>query len=195
MFVMIYNFKGSQGKTMFALNLQLTRPEYAVVVNDPYTYLKDNVANEKLLVLSPGKEIPGAVFLKQNVIFDFGGYIDNRALKALKKVDVVIIPIVTEGDPEIKAAIKTIRELERYNKNIVLVNNKSSEKEFEKFKKEFAKFNYPMFHIRFSKSIHRLTRSNNKLSVKDMCAEGCPNAHQFLDMSKSFDKIYREIFK
>ena len=129
--VLVYNFKGGVGKTAISLNLSLTL-NMGIVTNDVYSPLEKVLPEQKLLKLRPDSLLPS--FPKElDVIFDFGGYIDARAVSALKAADLVIIPTINDFI-DLQITINTVKELEQYNKNILIVANKSNEKDIENIK-------------------------------------------------------------
>lgn len=190
--VTIYTFKGGQGKSSICLNMALTRNEYGVITNDPYPMLAKVLPEDRLLILDPDQDVPD-LSEHPNIIFDLGGHVDHRAVKALEISDFVIVPVVYEALPELNAAVDSITELQEFNKNIIIVSNKTRDNDFEEFKAAFSgNYNYPIFQLKFSKSVHHLY--DEKVSIKDMCAQGGLKKHNYKEISDQFDALFNHIF-
>lgn len=90
--LLICNVKGGVGKTALALNLSLTYG-YAVVTNDRASILKSVLSPAMVKVLEQDEEIP--CFLPDSpIIYDFGGYIDERTQNVIDEAEFVIIPVL-----------------------------------------------------------------------------------------------------
>ena len=62
------------------------------------------------------KELP----IIEDVVYDFGGFVDAGVLDIIKHSDIVIVPCINDLNSKMKA-IKTINELKKYNNNRFLV--------------------------------------------------------------------------
>ncbi len=81
--ITVYNFKGGTGKTSISMNLALTM-DYSVVTNDLYSPLEKVLDDKRILKLNHDDNLP--VFPENyDLIFDFGGHVDVRAIEALKQ--------------------------------------------------------------------------------------------------------------
>lgn len=133
--ITVYNMKGSAGKTPIATNIALDR-EYALATNEPYNLLDAILPEERLFSLQPDEEFPefpdGI-----DVVFDLAGLMSRDArpsiVSAVSQSDVVVVPIYNELKC-IHAGVHTIRELQPYNKNIVVVATKINKRKGEVFK-------------------------------------------------------------
>ena len=62
------------------------------------------------------KELP----VMDDVVYDFGGFVDAGVLDIIKHSDIVIVPCINDLNSKMKA-IKTINELKKYNNRFLVV--------------------------------------------------------------------------
>lgn len=189
MFIVVYNFKGGEGKSKIAANLALTM-DYSVVTNDIYSPI-DNLFNEdKVMKLHPNDAMPD-FDVTDNIIFDFGGYPDSRVVKILEQAALVIVPITNEED-NIQVGINTIDEIKNYTNNIVIVANKTVKGDYEAIKQDLANyFNYPVFEIKKSTAVKRMSSSGK--SIKSLASTGGLLSLHYSKISKQFDQLINHI--
>ncbi len=73
--------------------------------------------------------------------------------QAIQRADWVIIPTIY-GVEELKRALRGIKQVEKLNKNIVIVANSMKVAEYEEIKDLISgESGYPVFHIRNSKFV------------------------------------------
>lgn len=132
--ITVYNMKGSAGKTPIATNIALDR-EYALATNEPYNLLDTILPEERLFSLQPDEAFPSFPD-GIDVVFDLAGLMSRDArpsiVSAVSQSNVVLVPIYNELKC-IHAGIHTIRELQPYNKNIVVVATKLIKRKGETF--------------------------------------------------------------
>jgi cellulose biosynthesis protein BcsQ len=191
MIIVTYNFKGGEGKTKIATNLALTM-NYSIVTNDVYSPIDKIFSEDKILKLYPKDEIPD--FDKNdNIVFDLGGYADARIISVLKKAKHIIIPITNEED-NIEVAIGTIDEIEKYNKNIIIVVNKATGKDFEEVSNDLKKiYKYPIFAIKKSRVVRALTSEGK--SIREIANQGGLNKYNYSKIAEQFDELINFITK
>lgn len=188
--IAVYNVKGGVGKTDISLNLALTL-DYGIVSNEPFSPL-DQVLNESdFLKLNPGDDIPDLP-KDANIVFDFGGYLDERVIKALKQAQVVVVPVINEFK-DLHTTINFIQEIEDFNKNIIIVVNRTQKGDYESVCEAMKGFySYPVFEIKSTRALPNIMRE--KKSVKAMVEEGGLKAWNYKSVEKQFDKIIKKIF-
>ena len=121
-----WSVKGGVGKTTLALNFSF-HFDCGIITNERYTMLDRVLTKEQFLKLAPDQTVP-SIPKEHSIIFDMGGFLDTRVQQALKQSDYVIIP-TTPDKLDLQGAISTIGEVKDINNNIIVVVNKTENKE------------------------------------------------------------------
>ena len=191
MITIVYNFKGGEGKTKIATNLALTM-NHAIITNDVYSPIDKIFPKEKVLKLYPQDTIPD-FDVKDDIVFDLGGYADTRVVSLLKKAKHIIVPITNEED-NIEVAIGAIDEIAKYNNNIVIVVNKASGNDFEEVSKDIkALYDYPIFEIKKSRVVRKLT--SECVSIRELARRGGLFQYNYGKIADQFDDLINFITK
>jgi len=137
--IMVFNAKGGTGKTAIALNFALTF-SYGIVTNDPSTIIESVLPFAKCLILSGNQDTLPAIPAELPIIYDFGGYPDSRALKALEDSEYVIVPVLP-SPVDIETNLNFLEELKQYKpqEKIILVVNQLEGGTFTHFAPAFKK--------------------------------------------------------
>jgi len=137
--ISVINKKGGVGKTSLSLSLAKDL-EYYLLSND------DSVIE---LVYPGMSKIMEKLKLIDNVVYDFGGFVDVGVIEILNDSDWIIIPLTSDLN-SFKKTISLIKEID--SKNIILVANRSEKDDFLKIEKYFKDFyDYPIFEIKNSR--------------------------------------------
>lgn len=193
--IIIYSLKGSQGKTTIAAAIALEL-DWQIITNDIHSDLVQVVKEENVFVLEPGEELPSEKDLKgANIIFDPGGFVDDRMIEALKMSDLVVIPVVDLGrrDFETNRFVATVFEVEQYNKNIVFVLNMLDEKS-TKIARECIKvlktehgYPYPVFELKRTEAFENMIREG--VPVSTIAKKGALFKRWFKPLDTQFQKL------
>ena len=186
--ITVYNFKGGVGKTSISLNTALTLG-YGIITNDIYSPLEKVLESEKLLKLEIDQDIPDFPN-DYNIIFDLGGHIDKRAIKALSISDYVIVP-TTSNFLDLQVTINAIAEIEEYNKNIIIVGNMmdgAGQDVIDNVIKAMG-YDYPIAYIKRSAAIKNLC--SNKSSIADITKKGGLQAYHYKKIKEQFDVLIK----
>jgi cellulose biosynthesis protein BcsQ len=198
MIITVYNFKGGQGKSKIALNLAITLG-YGIITNDEVSSHDLVLPEERIFKVLKHDPIPHNFKSNDNIIYDLGGFIDDRVIEAIKISDYVLVPVTNENDDDenIRVSVQTIDSIECYNKNIVILANKTELKksgtkviqnDFQTIKDVMnSLYQYPVFDIKKSKAVSRIAK--DKISIRDMMKEGGITAYSYSDINKQFDDI------
>ncbi len=184
--ITVYNLKGGVGKTSLSLNLSLTL-DYGIITNDVYSPMENVLPSSRLLKIEPNEDIPD-IPEDYNTIFDFGGYLDNRVIDALKISDFVIIPVVCNM-LNVQVSINTIEEIKKYNNNIVIVANRVQGEDFKNLKNAFEEleYKYPIIPIKQSKALDAVFEK--KKSIASLVKEGGLQAFSFKLVNEQFNNL------
>jgi len=77
--------------------------------------------------------------LIDNVVYDFGGFVDTGVVNIIQECDLIIVPCVNDINSKMKA-IKTITQLKKYANNFLIVATKiENQKELTEIKASIQK--------------------------------------------------------
>jgi len=151
----VYSIKGGVGKT--TLSVQISQMlDYTYVTNDSHSSAHNLMPEEKGFLVS--KEEYEEIPFDNNIVYDFGGFKDNRINEIIKQSNKIIIPTLT-SIVDLQATLATLKDVVDINKNIIIVinraknNNKAIElKEYilEEIKKSYSDLNITILFVRES---------------------------------------------
>ncbi|CAM3571533.1 ParA family protein [Arcobacter aquimarinus] len=151
----VYSIKGGVGKT--TLSVQISQMiDYTYVTNDSHSSAHNLMPEEKgfLVSIDEYEQIP----YDDKVVYDFGGFKDNRINEIIKQAHKIVIPTLT-SIVDVQATMATLKDVLEINKNIIIVvnrtknNNKAVElKEYlqEEINKIDSRINIPIIFVRES---------------------------------------------
>jgi len=172
-FTTFFSLKGGVGKTSLAsaisLELSFINQPVPVITNDPISPLEDLLGSENAMIIQQDQDLPNAFSKDEDVIIDLGGFVDQRIIPVLENAKLIVIPTLGSF-LSLVGLVGTIQEVERFNKNIVVVINRMDKKEEQSvrtFIKE--KGDYPIFSVKSSKCFENM--HYQKKSVAQMMKE------------------------
>lgn len=184
--ITIYNFKGGVGKTRIAANIAMTLG-FGIVTNDPYSPLTQLFPEEKCLVLDPDAEMP-VLPDEYDIVFDLGGYPDQRAVQALKQSDAVLLPTCNVDD-EIFITLNTIAEIQDISKNLAVIANRVKDSDLKAITKSIKDVvDLPIFPLKNTKALEKMFA--HKSSIHALVDEGGLNRYLYLSVKEQFDDIF-----
>jgi len=144
--ITFFNKKGGVSKTTTSFNISKDLNYYLLSNDDSVIeeiYPKKAKVMEKLQIIN-----------NQNIVYDLGGYIDKGIIELFKQSDIIVIPTTLDIN-SIKRTINTIKEIESYSKEIIIVITKYQKRTLSKYKqgiKALTSLNKEIYYLRESES-------------------------------------------
>lgn len=181
MTISIFNKKGGVGKTSLAFSIAKDL-DFKLISNDDSViedvYSKATITNKPVLI-------------KEDCVYDFGGFIDLGTKNILDKSDLIIIPFSSDFN-SFKKTMLTIKELT--NNNIVLVATNSEKEDFVEILELLkSKYSFPIFEIQKSR-IWKKTFAESK-SVLELKNESALSKYAYRNSLKGYIELLNYIKK
>lgn len=187
--IAVFNLKGGQGKSSIALNLALSL-KFDVISNDKITKLEKILPEDNFMKIEKDQDFPD-IIENLNVIYDLGGWIDNRAIKPIREADLVIIPMInTEMNNEV--SINSINQVKQFNDNIMLIVNRSKKNDFEYMKDDviktyFPNDDFPIFEIMDTTAFEQMLK--RKMPIQEIVEVEPLLKYNYRKVNKQFNEI------
>lgn len=179
--LLVWSLKGGQGKTTLSTQISLLTGSY-IMTNDIISPVDRVLEAKKVLKLTSSQKMP-ELPSNINLIYDFGGYPDQRLIWIFKHIDYCIIPIAIESNDDIfekQGLLDSVNEVSKYTKNIIVVINKAENrvketvvsirnlliKHFPNEDKNHSFF--PIFEVKRSNAFSQSIRK--KMSIRELCS-------------------------
>ena len=140
--ILIWTPKGGTGKTSIASALLQQMNDYQIITNDkmnPYNLI---LAKEQYYLLPDDRDIPLFNDDDVNLIYDFGGFGDQRIPDFIKKSkDLIVLIPFTPDVVSFQSAISIYNEIQDLNNNIFFIINRAKKGDYDIFKRQLEKMN------------------------------------------------------
>lgn len=188
--IVVYNIKGGVGKTDISLNLALTM-DLAIITNEPFSPIEKILDESRFIKLDRDDDLP-EIPDEYDIVFDLGGYLDDRAISALKQSQCVIVPVVNEFK-DVHTTVNFIQEIDGYNNKIIIVANKTQNDDFKHIKEVMNKHypHYPVLEIKQSRALPNIMKE--KKSIREMADEGGLKTYFYKSVANQFDELINAI--
>ncbi len=194
--ILFYSSKGGQGKTTHAISYAKHRG--ALYFTNDYEsgtveIYKDIFAEGQLRVIrnEDSLNLPAEL----DVVFDFGGWVDERIESIAKVCDVVVVPVYYQSMADLLPCIKTVNTLRELNNNVVILINNTDKKDAEDIKKGLNKkfTEHKIFVVNKSKFIPRL--ANDGKTIDRLASENALNRYLLSGLLSQLDELYNYLDK
>jgi len=204
--IVVYSGKGGDGKTPIATNIALDR-NYGIGTNEHFHIFDGFIPDDNLLAIKanePFPDIPDDI----DIVFDLAGSITENSvsiISALRQADIVIVPISNEVKALV-AGIGTIREIQRFTNNILVVATKLEKGRKEIFTDDWKQSSeylniksqveqhlgkIPVLPLRLSKVFNAIFEQEK--SIRQLMKADPLARYNYKQVSNQFDEIYQFI--
>lgn len=187
--ILIWSLKGGVGKSHLSMAIGYEHG-FVIVTNELLSPVSKIYPEGKIKVLAKNESVP-ELPNNVNVVYDFMGAPDDRALDTCKIVDVVIIPTTNEGTFDIQHALESINQLKAHSDKIMVVVNKTKKGDYNEVKKIINKFyeKIPVLELKHSKAISGISKTGK--SIREQIKPW--NKRHFEKPLEQLDLIVQEI--
>lgn len=191
--IVMFNLKGGQGKSSIALNLALTL-KMNVISNDAITQIEDILPEDNFLNIGRNEDFPDIEETNIDIIYDLGGWLDNRIFKVVEQADLVIIPMIN-GIMNNKTSLNSIEQMKKITKKILIIANKTKKDDYaiicELIKRYFPDDNFPVLELKETTAFEKILEKEK--SIGDIVENDKLLRFSYHRVVEQFDEIIKYI--
>lgn len=191
--IVMFNLKGGQGKSSIALNLALTL-KMNVISNDAITQIEDILPEDNFLNIGRDEDFPDIEETNIDIIYDLGGWLDNRIFKVVEQADLVIIPMIN-GIMNNKTSLNSIEQMKKITKKILIIANKTKKDDYaiicELIKRYFPDDNFPVLELKETTAFEKILEKEK--SIGDIVENDKLLRFSYHRVVEQFDEIIKYI--
>lgn len=192
--VLIWTIKGGVGKTSLSLFIQQSISNSQIITNDvnnPYNLLLKE--NDDYYLLPNSMDIPTFNDEDVSIIYDFGGFIDQRIKDFIIKTKDLLILIPFNPDiVSFQSAVSIFNEIKELSQNIIFVINRAKKGDYDLFKEQMEKMNINkgLLEVKESKMFQNIF--NKQETLEDIKNNKLLN-HSYKPVLKQIDNLVKEL--
>jgi len=192
--VLIWTIKGGVGKTSLSLFIQQSISNSQIITNDvnnPYNLLLKE--NDDYYLLPNNMDIPTFNDEDVSIIYDFGGFIDQRIKDFIIKTKDLLILIPFNPDiVSFQSAVSIFNEIKELSQNIIFVINRAKKGDYDLFKEQMEKMkiNKGLLEVKESKMFQNIF--NKQETLEDIKNNKLLN-HSYKPVLKQIDNLVKEV--
>jgi cellulose biosynthesis protein BcsQ len=192
--VLVFNPKGGVGKTAVSLNISLSLG-HRIITNDQFSIVNQVLPEDKFIILDKDDKLIKSTS-SIPIIYDFGGFLDDRLSDVFSMVEKVIIPILPfKENLQISLdCVEEIKELVSEDKIVLVINQvtDSQYKEIYKILKVFCP-KIPVFPLKRSTVFYHMILL--KRSISSISKDGGLFTYHFKTVADQFDLIIQNLYE
>lgn len=163
--IVMFNLKGGQGKSSIALNLALTL-KMNVISNDAITQIEDILPEDNFINVGKNEEFPNIEEKGLDIIYDLGGWLDNRIVKIVEKADLIIVPMIN-AIMNNKTSLNSIEQIKKINSKILIIANKTKKDDYaiicELIHKYFPNDNFKILELKDTTAFEKILEKEKSI--------------------------------
>lgn len=190
--ITVFNAKGGTGKTAISLNAALTYG-YRALTNDPLSIVSQVLDEAHYRILHPKQKLPELPD-KFPVIFDFGGYPDNRVSEVLEISQYILIPVLPHKE-NIQTNLDFIQEIttRKAQHRIIVIVNQTVQNQFFEMQRAISRYfpDIKIFNLKKTAAFAKMIKYSK--SLRELVELFPVHARYFKVAADQFDKIFNYI--
>ena len=192
--LMVLNAKGGVGKTAIALNTALSF-DYGFMTNDRLSIVEQVLDDEHYMIMDQTKKLPD-IPDGWPIVYDFGGYSDERASEVMENVQYILIPILPYRE-DIQATLNFIHEIveKKAQERILIIINQTSGDQYEVIKEAVHKYFPDIKTFNLKKTSAFAWMVEHKKSLRELSRTFKQYRRYFKPAADQFDKIFEYIIE
>lgn len=181
--IVFWNKKGGVGKTTLA---------YTIARDLGYYLLSNDDSIIEIAYPGKAKIIEKLPLIKDDVIYDLGGFVDMESKDVISAADLIVIPTTADLNA-IKRTASTISDVKHVNPSakILLVANRAKGEEFTELEKHFS--DYRVIEIPESRIFEKALK--RKSSVEEIGRENKFFAYTYRKVLAAYEELINTIKK
>ena len=176
--ITIWSKKGGVGKTSLAYNLARDLKSFLITNDDSIVEI---AYPDKSKIMKHPKLI-------DDVVYDFGGFVDDSIKNILDNSDLIIVPMINDLN-SFKKTISTLNDVD--NKKVLIVANRAVKNDFRDIEEYFKKRNLKVLELPESKIFKKAF--SEKKSINEIVNANKFNKYTYRNIADKYNQILNYI--